>query len=102
MTSTMERDAAAPRRGLLLLQGAATAAALMVAAAPPVRGTMLVVPVGATAAAAALTPGTTILGRGWLPGSLVVSGDRATLLPHLLRHGALALAGPGLGCGDRA
>jgi hypothetical protein len=82
-------------------QAAAMLAVLALAAVPPASGPMLVVPLGGSATAA-LIGGARLVGQGPLPGSLVVDGERATLLPHLWRHGALALAAPSFGCGGAA
>lgn len=96
--------AATPRRAvwMLPLQLSITIAVLLLAAAPPARGLMLVVPVGGSATPA-LTVGARFVASGPLPGSLIVHGDRATLVPHLLRHGAIVLAGRAPSCaGGRA
>lgn len=66
-------------------------------AMPPSRGAMLVVPIGGSAQHS-LIAGTRLLAAGPFPGSLVVDGDRATLLPHLLRRGTLLLAAPAAFC----
>ena len=95
-----DRSAASGARGswMVGLQAAATVAVLALVAVPPASGPMLVVPIGGSANAA-LVGGARLVGHGPLAGSLVVDGDRATLLPHLWRHGALALAVPAFGCG---
>lgn len=95
---------AAPTRTawMLPLQLSITIAILLLAAAPPARGMLLVVPLGGSAIEA-LTAGGRFVASGPLPGSLIVHGDRATLVPHLLRHGAIVLAGAAPGCaGARA
>lgn len=68
---------------------------------PPLHGALLAVPLtGATQGELidlAMANGATIDGRGVLPGSLVVRGDRARLSAPMRAHGVLLLAGvPGL------
>lgn len=94
------RSAASGARGswMVGLQAAATVAVLALVAVPPASGPMLVVSLGGSATAA-LVGGARLVGRGPLPGSLVIAGERATLVPHLWRHGALALAVPAVACG---
>lgn len=102
MADTCQRAAARPRsQGIIAVQLTVTAAALGLAALPPANGPMLVVPVTGSATAA-FAGGGKLLGAGLMPGTLVVSGDRAVLLPHLLRHGAFAIAASARSCGDVA
>ena len=74
---------------------------LLIALVPPPTGRMLLVPLGPAPvplAAGAVAAGAAILGRGPLPGSLVVQGDRAALVgPALSSHAILVRAGSG-GC----
>lgn len=86
---------------VLPLQVLVMVALLVLAAAPPARGMMLVVPVGGSATVA-LAGGARFVSGGPLPGTIVVNGDRATLLPHLLRHGAIAVATRSAACGRAA
>ena len=50
-------------------------------------------------AALALSHRSLLIGQGPLPGSLVVFGDRAALLPSMLGRGILVVAAPRAGCG---
>ena len=82
----------------LLLTGSA-----MLALAPPARGPMLLLPVSAGAGEAinlSLAQGARLIGRGAFRGSVVVDGDRAAILPALLRHGTIVLAASPVLCGD--
>lgn len=73
---------------------------------PPARGRMILLPVTADGAATMLAQatgtGALLVGRGPLPHSFVVEGDRAALAGLLLRHGVLLLAAPPAGCGASA
>lgn len=75
---------------------------LMIAAlAPPAHGRMLIVTLpGGASAAPLIARASSVLGRGPLPGSIVVRGDRAALMPTALSHGILVLGAPPLLCGS--
>jgi hypothetical protein len=70
--------------------------------APPAEGEMLLAPLTAQAAARlpalALRDGTRLIGRGALPGSLVVRGRLATLGWPLLVRGIVPIASDRAGC----
>jgi hypothetical protein len=89
--------AAGARAWILPGQLVATLLVLLLVVVPPARGPMLVVALG-DGTAATLTAGTRLVAAGPLPGSLIVDGERATLLPHLMRHGAIAIAARAPGC----
>lgn len=84
----------------LLAAGAALAA---IAFAPPAEGQLLLVPLAGQDADAvavwATLGGARIVGRGPLPGSLVVQGRTAPLSGAALRHATLMLAAPPAACG---
>lgn len=73
-------------------------------AAPPASGRIMLVPLTAEAAhgmvATAIGQGASLAGRGPLPGSVIVNGDRAVLLKALVRQGVALLAAPVTGCGQ--
>lgn len=79
---------------------------LLLLLTPPPQGEMLLVPATRDAQRAlaplAIASPARLIGTGPLPGSLVVFGDRTTLLPVMLRHGILVLAAPRSGCGAAA
>lgn len=87
---------------LVLGQCALVAAGLgAVAFAPPAQGAMLLVPVGGSGGGivnAAVSNGARLLGPGPLPGSIVVSGSRARILPAALAAGAFVTLGTDPGC----
>jgi hypothetical protein len=69
---------------------------------PPATGTLLVVPVvgsGAGALNAALSGGARLIGRGALPGSLIVEGRRDAMLPAVMRAGGVIVAARPALCG---
>ncbi|OQW44408.1 MAG: hypothetical protein A4S16_03735 [Proteobacteria bacterium SG_bin6] len=69
--------------------------------APPARGTLLIVPLGATPAHRLLeVPGVTLRGRGPLSGSLVIEGDGALFWPAL-GDGLLVVRGSATSCGGK-
>lgn len=74
--------------------------------APPAQGRMLLVPLTAAAAssmaAGAREAGALLLGRGPLPGSLVVMGTREHFGPLTLARGILIVAVPARLCGAQA
>lgn len=78
---------------------------LLLVAVPPSHGRLLLIPYSEAAAtglvATALSNGARLVEEGPFPGSLVVFGDRATLLPAMLRQGVLVTASPPAGCGNR-
>ncbi|MBX9883322.1 MAG: hypothetical protein K2X73_15325 [Sphingomonas sp.] len=88
--------------GMLIGQAAGAVAALLVATfAPPARGTLLIVPLGATPAHRLLAvPGVTLRGRGPWPGSLVIEGDGALFWPAL-GDGLLVVRGSAASCGGK-
>ena len=96
MATFSRRAVLAAQVGLVLL------ALVALALVPPVRGAMLLVPLGQTAArllpAAARAHHALILAPGPLPRSLVVYADRAELLRPLLGLGVVTLASPVAGC----
>lgn len=75
-----------------------------VALAPPAQGAMLLVPLAGQDADSLATwatrAGTTIIGRGPLPGSLAVEGSRYALFTLALRHATLIVAAPPTACGS--
>jgi hypothetical protein len=77
----------------------------VLALAPPTFGRMLLLPTDAAAAAQlvprALSAGGLLVGRGPLPRSYVVVGDRARLRAAL-GAGIITLAAPPAGCGSTA
>lgn len=78
-------------------------ALLLLTVAPPARGAMLLLPLDAAArehlAALAIANGASLLKAGPLPHSLIVSGDRDSLLMPLGRRHVLVLAASSFGCG---
>lgn len=74
--------------------------------APPAQGRMLLVPLTAAAASSvavdARGAGAALLGRGPVPGSLVVMGTRDRFAALSLARGILILAAPALLCGTQA
>lgn len=78
-------------------------AAIVLAAvtlAPPARGFMVIVPILVTArpAVAASRSDGLIVAAGALPGSIIVVGDRARILPAALADGSIVLAAGRSGC----
>lgn len=86
----------------LLTAGTALAA---IAFAPPAEGQLLLVPLAGqdadTLTVWAADGDTRIVGRGPLPGSLVVQGRAAALAGAALRHATLIVAAPPAACGAR-
>jgi hypothetical protein len=84
----------------LLAAGAALAA---IAFAPPAEGELLLVPLAGQSADSmivwATRAGARVIGRGPLPGSLVVEARTATLAEAALRHATLITAAPPAACG---
>jgi len=74
----------------------------LIALAPPAQGTMLLVPISGQSesriVAIALAQGATLVERGPLPSSVIVYGERASLLGPLSRAGVLTLSGGAVGC----
>lgn len=94
--------ATAPILFQVMLLGAAVLLLLLM---PPARGPMLVLPIGGHAGSpinTAIERGGLLLGRGPVDGSFVVVGDRAKMLPALVKLGALVVAGRPSLCGDVA
>ena len=87
-------------------QLAVIAGATLTLIAPPDKGAMLLVPIHAEASqrvvAIAVDRGALLVGRGPIPGSVVVAGRRAAMLGSLLRAGVLVFAAPPAGCGATA
>jgi hypothetical protein len=81
------------------------AAMLFGALYPPSRGKMILVPVwpgaGHGMLALAIDRHALLVGSGPLPGSFVISGDRAVMTGAMLRHGVLVLAAPPAACGEK-
>ena len=102
----MARSMLLRRPGPAILAQAAAAAAAMLALPmwPPASGKLLLVPIsGGDAndmARIAVDGGAALIGAGPLPGSLVVSGDRATLLAHIPAAAAIVMAAPATACGS--
>lgn len=70
--------------------------------APPAEGAMLIVPSFAGPAAAinaAIRADATLIGRGPLPGSVVVRGRRDAMLSDVIAAGAVLVAARPMGCG---
>ena len=86
---------------MLLIQLLLVAGAGWLIVGPPANGAMMLVPLGPQAANAlpllALVGDVRLLGRGPLPGSLLVYGSRRARA--LLRHGIVTLATPPALCG---
>ena len=93
-----------PRHGATVLQlGLIASAIAALCLAPPATGRILLVPLSTGAARAmlpqAIARGARLVGDGPLPGSFVVSGDRAALAGPLATAGVALLAAPAAGCG---
>ena len=88
------------------VQLAVIAGATLTLVAPPDDGAMLLVPIHAGAsqrvAAIAVDQGALLVGRGPVPGSMVVAGRRTAMLSPMLRAGVLVFAAPPAGCGATA
>lgn len=71
---------------------------------PPAHGRILLIPLGDRHAAAAprlaFAAGATLLGRGPLPDSWVVVGERTRIVAQMRGWDMLLLAAPSAGCGD--
>jgi hypothetical protein len=94
-----------PRAAAVLIQLLAMVGIIgALVAAPPARGRIMLVPFTTNAArgmvATAVDRGASLVGRGSLPGSIVVEGDRAILVRALFRRGVALLAAPAAGCGQ--
>lgn len=75
----------------------------MIAFWPPPRGAMLMVPLSGDVGGVfdvALSTGTSLLGVGPLPGSMIVMADRATLGGPAFGRGILLLSAPRILCGE--
>jgi hypothetical protein len=87
----------------LLAQFGVLALGVAAVAAPPAQGPMMLVPLVPGAATGMLADASgrdaLLIGRGALPGSYVVAGNRARLLGPMLRRGVLLTAAPPTGCG---
>jgi hypothetical protein len=91
-----------PALSLQLLAGAAALAAI--ALAPPAEGQLLLVPLAGqspdSSAVWASRAGARIVGRGPLPGSLVVEARTGALTGEALRHATMIIAAPPAACGS--
>lgn len=89
--------------GLPIQLLAAGAALTAIAFAPPAEGQLLLVPLAGQGADVltvwATNSDARIVGRGPLPGSLVVQGRAAALAGAALRNATLILAAPPAACG---
>jgi len=101
MTSRLSRSAVGPAIQLVVV-----ATAVLALVAPPADGEMLLVPIGTElsrhAVAIAVDHGALLVGRGPLPGSVVVAGRRTAMLSSMLQAGVLVFAAPPVGCGATA
>lgn len=71
--------------------------------APPARGALLIVPVagsGVGALNAAIGAGGRLIGKGTVPGSLIVEGRRDAMMTAVLRAGGLIVAARPALCGQ--
>lgn len=89
----------------LVVQGCVGVAALVVVAVvPSTRGRLLIVPLTPQATASlpstATNLGVRLIGKGPLPGSLIVDANGVPMVAAMLRHGRLALAAPAALCGE--
>ena len=87
----------------LALQGIAAILVLAaIAFAPPANGAMLVIPLLPTArpAVEATKAGGLIVAAGAIPGSVIVAGDRARILPAVLVGGSIVISANRRGCGE--
>lgn len=69
---------------------------------PPANGFMLVLPTTLDPAATldwVMPAGGLIVAEGPYQGAFVIAGDRATILPAAIRHGAIVLTASFQGCG---
>lgn len=93
-----------PAPAILAQTAAALAAMLTLPMWPPASGKLLLVPItGGDAndmARIAVDGGAALIGAGPLPGSLVVAGDRATLVAHIPHVAAIVTAAPATACGS--
>lgn len=87
----------------LLQATAAAAACAALTLWPPSSGKLLLVPIGGQSvdvvAKVALAGGAPLLGRGPLPGSLVVVGERAKIAREIKSWDIILMAAPPAGCG---
>lgn len=101
MTVRLSRPALGPA-----LQLAVVAGATLTLTAPPSDGMMLLVPIRPEASRRIITiavdQGASLVGRGPLPGSIVVAGRRSAMLSPMIRAGVLVFAAPPAGCGTTA
>jgi hypothetical protein len=94
------RPKTAPIAVQCLLVGAAGGVLML---APPAEGAMLIVPSFAGPAAAidaAIRADARLIGRGPLPGSVVVRGRRDAMLAGVVAAGAIVIAARPMGCGE--
>jgi hypothetical protein len=100
-------DSANMVRVALWLQGALAACAMLIALAPAPDGTAVYIPLtrrpAAETVAWAQANGVGMLGRGPLPGSMLVRSDRtAQLALDAFSRGAILISVPAALCGDPA
>lgn len=85
-------------------QAAIVFASSFVGLAPPARGSMLLLPLTPEAARnidlLVARSGAVVTGIGYLPSSRFVQGERARLLPQMLRRGVLVVTGSPPMCGE--
>ena len=87
-------------RWLLALQGLALSiAAALFALLPPDHGPILLVSLGGHGASGLIGPDLRLLGKGRLPGSLVVTGAHPAFMGALLDHEVLILPAVPILCG---
>lgn len=71
---------------------------------PPAKGAILLIPLLQNNAASlvplARASGALLVGKGPLPGSLVVLGERARLVRQIRAWNVILLSAPAAGCGD--
>jgi hypothetical protein len=103
MVTTEASPRTGSSRAIGVQLGILTAGLLAVGLAPPANGQVLLIPLTTSAAtelpALALRDGTQLIGRGRLPGSLVVRGERNRLGWPMLMDGVVPIASARPGCG---
>lgn len=91
------------KSAITLQLGGVGASLVLMAFAPPAEGDQMLVPLSGSAAARmlpiVLARGVSLIGRGPLPGSVVVHGLHAAIGAPLAAIGVLTLAAPAVACG---